>query len=131
MSLANEAAKGAWEGRFYDANGFEGELKLQLPGSEGNVTGSYSLSIRDEEGHVEAEGEITGTVSGLEVQLTLHHIGVDADIQLEGQSVRSKGYAKRCMFGRMMPARHHNLGGGIWIAWQFEDGTAGGGGSHG
>lgn len=131
MNLAIEAAQGTWEGRFHDANGFEGKLKLQLTGSEGGVTGRYSLSIRDEEERVNAEGEVTGTLSGPEVRLMLHHVGVDADIQLEGESVASKGFAKRSMFGRMMPARHHNFGGGIWIVWQFEDGTAGGGGSHG
>lgn len=131
MNLGLDAGSGTWKGRFHDVNGFEGKLKFQITGSEGNVTGHYSLSIRDEEEQYEAEGEITGTIFGSEVKLTLHHIGTDADIQLEGQSVPSKGYAKQSMFGRMMPARHHNLGGGIWIAWQFEHSTAGGGGSHG
>ncbi|HSE16593.1 MAG TPA: hypothetical protein VLB46_06045 [Pyrinomonadaceae bacterium] len=131
MSLANEPASVTWKGRFHDVNGFEGKLELRITGSDGDVTGQYSLSIRDEEEQFEAEGEITGTIFGSEVKLTLHHVGADADIQLEGQSVPSKGYAKRSMFGRMMPARYHNFGGGIWIAWQFEDSTTGGGGSHG
>lgn len=131
MSVAIEAPQGNWKGRFLDANGFEGKLKLQITGSEGNLTGRYSLSIRGEHEPFETQGEITGTIVGSEVMLTLHLSGVDADVQLEGQSVPSRGYAKHCMFGRMMPARRHNLGGGIWIAWQFKDSTTGGGDPHG
>lgn len=111
---------GEWRGEYRDVNGFSGELSMDLESDDEEFSGSFELTIADEDEPVEIDGRVRGTVRDGEVafEVLLAKMG-DKPLEYTGELRDAGSYAQQALIGSVAPAADLNLGGGVWIAWRF------------
>lgn len=112
---------GLWQGEYIDANGYRGDLRLTLVTSGDTLTGEIALKLRTEDQAQVIRGTVDGVAEYELVHLRSALEGVPEKIEYAAEVRPAGSYACHALFGTMPAVPQYNLGGGIWIAWRFED----------
>jgi hypothetical protein len=120
-----------FEGRYLDAYGYRGRLKIELDEKDNALSGRFELVIATEDKPQTISGPIEGKRDGANVRLALK-MGKKENSKAQLDYVAEMGnagsYAKQCLFGSVRAPENSGLGGGVWIAWQFAGPRPKGGG---
>lgn len=117
---------GRWRGEYLDAFGHRGGIELTLEGEEGEVRGRYELTFRTEDAPQKVAGEFRGRLEAGRVSFEAPIEGRKEDqrppeaARFEARLSAAGSFARQAMFGVVSDPGAPNFGGGVWIAWQFE-----------
>lgn len=114
---------GVWQGKYLDAFGYRGELKLETESKGEEISGKFELVLASED----RPKVVTGTVSGKQangfVQLRMIVGKNQEPIEYDAHIMNAGAYATQCLSGMVTAPRKSDFGGGVWIAWRFKKGN--------
>jgi len=118
---------GRWRGEYLDAFGHRGRVELSLDEEGGEVQGRYELTFRTEDAPEKVAGEFRGRFEAGRVSFEAPLEAGKADqrppqaVRFEAQLSPAGSFAGQAMFGLVTNVGTPNFGGGVWIAWRFEE----------
>ncbi|HET6776375.1 MAG TPA: hypothetical protein VFH81_01240 [Actinomycetota bacterium] len=118
---------GRWRGEYLDAFGHRGRIELALEEEGGEVRGRYELTFRTEDAPEKVAGEFRGRIEAGRVSFEAPVEARKAEqrppetARFEAQLSPAGSFAGQAMFGLVSNVGTANFGGGVWIAWRFEE----------
>lgn len=116
----SELKSGIWEGRYLDAYGYKGNLRLEFETGENKLEGKYSLELITEDEPEVISGRIGGNYEKNMVRIELISTRSKEPILYEGKLVDAGSHATQCMKGLVDTTPENNFGGGVWILWRYK-----------
>jgi hypothetical protein len=114
---------GVWKGKYLDAYGYRGEIKLNTESRGAEIMGNFELLLASEDEPQVLSGNIMGIQENDAVQLKLTIEKSKETIEYKAHIMNAGSYATQCMGGMITAPENSDFGGGVWIAWRFKFGN--------